>query len=98
MTAAPEVVRLRLPDGAVMALIAKVGRRWVHAVVIDSHQGVRVLKLPIDGLRATPADYPPRRAVRRMLAAGRALGISAEARKLLKLVRSAKIAGAGSPS
>lgn len=77
-------------DRFVTAVVQE-GRKLVHCVSIDSG-GVRVHNLPLEEARTFrkvtlykhEADYPVPRACRKMLDAGRRLGISAAAKTILK--------------
>lgn len=94
----PEVLRSPPPAGNEKVhcsrralLVFKIGRQYLHAVTMDPN--VRLVQLPLDERRYLQPllykgkPYPVRRAVRRFLEAGRALGITDGARDALKELR-----------
>lgn len=84
---APAVVKYRIDDGCRCAVVCKVGRKFAQLCWIESGS-VKASAVPLEQLEsaAPMEDYPARRAARRMLLAGRQLGISKKAKRLLKAV------------
>ena len=83
----PSIVNIHLDHGFRLALVCKEGRKFVQLIWIES-SGVKLHALPLTSMRhAKPADYPIRRAARKMLEAGRSLGITKKARATLKQLK-----------
>ena len=79
----PSTVNIHLEEGCRNALVLKTGSKFVQLIWIESG-GVKIHALPLTAMRrATSLDYPVRRAARRMLEAGRALGITKKAKQAL---------------
>lgn len=82
-----EVMRYRA-ERVVNLLIIKKGRTFLHAVVLDGN--VRITKLPLaeqrgmEPLMRRGEPYPCHRAARKFLAAGRTLGITKNAKAVLR--------------
>lgn len=94
----PEVVEVESTDVAVLMnrnsrthIVFKTGRLYMHAVALDGH--VRLVQLPlIERRHLKPVlykgqPYPLKRAVRKLLAAGKTLGITDGARSALKTLQ-----------
>lgn len=87
----PQVFRLRSETGVSNLLVFKEGRTLVHAVTIDKR--VRIVTLPkveqryMKPLELRGKPYPVARACRRLLSAGKTLGISAKARAVLNEIK-----------
>lgn len=87
----PQVVRLRSETGVSNLLVFKEGRVFVHAVTID--KSVKVVALPkveqryMRPLELRGKPYPVARACRRLLAAGKSLGITKQARTVLNAIK-----------
>lgn len=83
------VARYRSAEGVQHVLVLERDARSARVVIVAVP--VRVQRLPQPELRhLTPLDaYPPARAARQFLAAGRALGITPTARRALQQIRRA---------
>lgn len=80
------VIRIRTDEGCRVALLCREGRTKAHLVWIES-SGVKASAEPLEVLRKVAyIQQPTKRAARRMLAAGRKLGITKGARAMLKAV------------
>jgi len=92
--AAPLVVQFADRQGHFRAaLICKLGRKYAQLIWIDSSvsgQGIRVHRAPLHSVlrysRPIEPAYPPKKAARGILDAGKVLGITKGAKKLLKEV------------
>jgi len=77
------VVRYRTDKGVFTALIGDPGTKYLPVVYIDAP--IRLMKVPQTEERyMTIIDYPPKKAARRMLKAGRHLGITKTAKRFLQ--------------
>lgn len=89
----PQVVRTRARGLAENLLVFKEGRTLLHAVVLDGH--VRTVELPkVEQRYFAPLEfrgkpYPIGRAARGFLRAGKTLGITDGAKKVLQTIREA---------
>ena len=70
--------------GTYTVLLAKVGRKFIHVIFMDSG-GIKLQRMKIGELSyMTDTDYPLKRAVRKFRSAGRRFGITKSATTVLK--------------
>ena len=63
------------------------GKKWAHAICIDAPIMRRKYRLGDVRRKWKPSEYPLKKAARYMLGAGKRLGISAGAKRLLRKLR-----------
>jgi hypothetical protein len=73
-------------DGHRVAVVGEPGRKWIYAATFDAP--IRLLKLPLDEQKHMRdlTDTTPAKAAKKMLAAGKRLGITDGAKAFLRSV------------
>lgn len=85
MTATHNLVRYRTASGVRAALVVREGRKYAHVILMDSP--IKLTRVPLSETRwMSPLTYSGRRrtANNAFLAAGRELGITDTARRVLR--------------
>jgi hypothetical protein len=81
------LVHFHREDGVRVAVVGEPGRKWVYAATFDSP--IRLLKLPLEEQKYMRdlTELTVQKAAKKMLAAGKRLGITDGARAFLKAVQ-----------